>query len=125
MQEDAFLRLIDLTYESSLNPSHWSAFLKALTEAAGATHVAIKIFDFQDLSNNLPAHFGFSPDALTGFDEYWGSHSLIPPPSTSHTSRSRQAVSSEKADSGRPESASPGSGLSHLAIPSIKQDIDG
>lgn len=76
MRDDAFLRLIDLTYESSLNPSQWSAFLKALTEAAGASHAAIKIFDFHDLSNNLPAHFGFSPDALTGFDEYWGSHDI-------------------------------------------------
>ena len=76
MSEQALLKLIDLTYESSLNPSQWSIFLGALAEAAGATHAAIKIFDFRDLSNNLPAHFGYSPDALAGFDEYWGAHDI-------------------------------------------------
>jgi PAS domain-containing protein len=76
VSEQALLQLIDLTYESSLDPSQWSAFLKALAEAAGATHAAIKIFDFRNLSNNLPAHFGYSPDALRGFDEYWGAHDI-------------------------------------------------
>ena len=41
VSEQALLQLIDLTYESSLNPSQWPAFLKALVEAAGATHAAI------------------------------------------------------------------------------------
>ena len=76
VREEALLKLVDLTYESSLNPAEWPAFLRALTEAAGATHAAIKIFDFHDLSNNLPAHFGYSPEALKGFDEYWGANDI-------------------------------------------------
>lgn len=76
MSEQALLRLIDLTYESSLNPSHWPDFLGTLAEAAKATHAAIKIFDFQTLENSLPVHFGFSPEMLKGFDEGWGAQDI-------------------------------------------------
>jgi DNA-binding CsgD family transcriptional regulator/PAS domain-containing protein len=66
------LRLIELTYESSLDPSCWPDFLSALAESAGSTHAAIKLFDFEDLANSVPAQFGFSPEFLKGFEEYWG-----------------------------------------------------
>lgn len=76
MPEQVLLQLIDLAYESSLNPSQWTAFLKVLAETAGATHAAIKIFDFHDFSNNLPAHYGYSPEALKGFEEHWGANDI-------------------------------------------------
>jgi len=40
----------------------------------GAAHAAFKVLDSLDLSINLPAQFGFNPDALRVFDAYWGSH---------------------------------------------------
>lgn len=76
MSERALLQLIDLTYESSLNPSQWPVFLGRLAETAKATHAAIKLFDFQNLENSLPAHFGFSPEMLKGFDEGWGAQDI-------------------------------------------------
>lgn len=76
MSEQALLQLIDLIYESSLNPSQWPVFLKKLAEAAEANQAAFRIFDFRNCENNVPAQFGLSPEALKEFEDYWGARDI-------------------------------------------------